>query len=311
MAGTLKVSSRSPKRPIRKLPATVDVSDTTTVQDVKTMLAKPGRWDPERLGIYGPDGKLIKDRKARISNIAKDGQEITVKDLGYQISWRTVFVIEYLGPILIHAAFLLLRPYIYSNLTPLSFSQKLSAGMIILHFLKREYETLFVHRFSLNSMPARNIFKNCGHYWVLSGVLIAYFIYAPNSYGAQSTATIDIVNGAGVALYLYGEIANAHTHRILSNLRSPGGTERGIPHGLGFDLVTCPNYLFEMLSWFGVAVVARTWSMAVFLVVAYGQMHLWAIKKEKAYRKEFPDKYKKKKSVIFPNPIDLLKALTS
>ncbi|RFU32853.1 hypothetical protein B7463_g3525, partial [Scytalidium lignicola] len=308
---TLKVSSRSPKRPIKKLPTSVEVTDTTTVQDVKVILAKPGRWDPERFGIYGADNKLLKDRKARISQLVKDGQEIAVKDLGPQIPWRTVFVIEYFGPILMHTSFLLLRPYIYSNLTPLSLSQQLSAGMIILHFLKREYETLFVHKFSLNSMPARNIFKNSAHYWILSGLWIAYWICAPNSYTAQSSPTIDMVNMVGIALYLFGEIANAHTHRILSNLRSPGGTERGIPQGLGFNLVTCPNYFFEMLAWFGIAIVAKTWATAVFLVVAYVQMHIWAVKKEKAYRKEFPDKYKKKKYVIFPSPLDLVKSLTS
>lgn len=219
---------------------------------------------------------------------------------GLQISWRTVFIIEYLGPILIHAAWPLLRPYLYSDLTPLSFSQKLTQALVILHFVKREYETLFVHRFSLNSMPARNIFKNCAHYWILSGALIAYFIYAPNSYTALSSPTIDIANWIGIALFLIGEIGNAHTHKILSNLRSPGGTERGIPHGLGFNLVTCPNYLFEMIAWFGITFVAKTWAMGVFLIAAYVQMHLWAVKKEKAYRREFGDKYKKKKNPIFP-----------
>ena len=50
---------------------------------------------------------------------------------------------------------------------------------MILHFLKRELETVFVHRFSNGTMPFRNIIKNSVHYHFLSGVLLAYAVYGP------------------------------------------------------------------------------------------------------------------------------------
>jgi very-long-chain enoyl-CoA reductase len=84
------------KKPIKKLPTTIEVTDKTTVQDVKNQLAKQaGGWDPERFGLFDPEKKkILKDRKALISKqqdvIAS--KEILVKDLG--TSWNSS-TIEY------------------------------------------------------------------------------------------------------------------------------------------------------------------------------------------------------------------------
>jgi very-long-chain enoyl-CoA reductase len=182
--------------------------------------------------------------------------------------------------------------------------------MIVMHFIKREHETLSIHKFSLTTMPFFNVFKNSAHYWLLSGVNIAYWIYSPTSYTAKSGPWINYMNIVGFVLYAFGEVSNLHTHITLSNLRSPGGTERGIPKGYGFDLVTCPNYLFETIAWVGILLVTKSLSTVVFLVFAFAQMQAWAIKKEKALRAEFPGTYKKKKYVIIPSPGALIKALT-
>ncbi|KAB8301002.1 hypothetical protein EYC80_002925 [Monilinia laxa] len=318
MAVTLKVTNRSPKNPIKRLPTSIDIDETTTVQDVKDKLAKQaGGWDPNRFGLFDPEHKkILKDRKAFISQHKEViiGKEILIKDLGPQLGWRTVYIIEYLGPILIHLGFPLLRPYIYSHPTtsiaPLSNSQLLSMALIVLHFVKREYETILVHRFSLSTMPAGNIFKNCAHYWLLSGLYIAYFIYAPSSYTALSSPTLDYLNIAGVALYLFGELSNLKTHLTLSNLRSPGGTERGIPQGYGFSMVTCPNYFFETVAWIGMILVTKSWSTVIFTIVGTAQMRQWAIKKEKQYRDDFGDRYKKKRNALFPTPGAFVKELT-
>lgn len=76
----------APKKPIKKLPTTVDITDKTTVQDVKEMLAKQaGGKDPNRLGIFDPEKKkILKDRKALISQHKEvmAGKEILIKDLG-------------------------------------------------------------------------------------------------------------------------------------------------------------------------------------------------------------------------------------
>jgi very-long-chain enoyl-CoA reductase len=226
---------------------------------------------------------------------------------GPQISWRTVFIIEYLGPLLIPALFLFpLRPYLYYNFDNIpepSDFQLIVCALLILHFLKREYETIFVHRFSNATMPAFNIFKNSGHYWVLAGGNIAYWVFRPDSNAATGHVNPTLLY-IGIALYVFGELANFNAHLVLRDLRRPGTTERGIPSGFGFSTVTCPNYFFEAVSWVGVYLASGlSWSVLFFIVVASAQMAVWAQKKERRYRKEFGDKYKRKRFVMLPGLI--------
>lgn len=170
--------------------------------------------------------------------------------------------------------------------------------MIFGHFVKRELETLFVHRFSANTMPFTNVFKNSFFYWAFSGLLCAYFIYSPMSLAAS--ADVPVVDALGVALFLFGETGNGLVHLYLSSLRTPGTTERKIPVGYGFSLVTCPNYMYEVLSWVGVTLVSRSWTTALFIAIGTAQMFAWAKGKEATYRKEFGDLYKKKRYVMLP-----------
>lgn len=148
-------------------------------------------------------------------------------------------------------------------------------------------------------MPAFNIFKNSGHYWAFSGLLIAYFTYAPSS-PTQTGSVNSPLTILGTAFFVIGELGNLNSHLVLRDLRREGTTERGIPNGLGFNWVTCPNYLFETIAWVGIWMVNRSWSTVVFIVLAVAQMAAWARKKERRYRKEFPETYKKKRYSMLP-----------
>ncbi|KAJ2534605.1 3-oxo-5a-steroid 4- dehydrogenase [Coemansia sp. RSA 1933] len=170
------------------------------------------------------------------------------------------------------------------------------------HFLKRELETAFVHRFSHGTMPLLNVFKNSFHYHVLSGLNLAYWIYGPSS--AQGTAlAAKLGNPTLVAVltgvFLFAELSNLSAHVTLRNLRPPGTRVRRIPYGYGFDMVSCPNYLFETIAWVSITLLTRSMASVLFLVVSTAQMYVWAIKKHKQYRREFPD-YPKSRKAMFP-----------
>jgi very-long-chain enoyl-CoA reductase len=52
-----------------------------------------------------------------------------------------------------------------------------------------------------------------------------------------------------IGVWVLAQWGNFKTHVILRHLRPEGSTVRHIPKGFGFDLISCPNYFFEITSW--------------------------------------------------------------
>ncbi|KAL9003608.1 MAG: hypothetical protein Q9188_003542 [Gyalolechia gomerana] len=293
---TLTLSVRPRGKPLHKLPEELSFPSTGTSSDLYAQLASFSKTSIHRLRITkGSDGTHVPNTASLpISDTGlRDGSTIYVKDLGPQISWRLVYLLEYLGPLLIHPLLYFLLPA-----SAPSTLQSLSCALITLHFLKRELETLFVHRFSSATMPLFNLFKNSAHYWLLAGLNIAFFTYRPSSPAAGESNPY--ITWPAVLLFVVGELGNLNTHIVLRNLRPANRNERGIPKGLGFGIVTCPNYMFETMAWVGITVVTWSWSSVLFAAVAMAQMGIWAGKREGRYRREFGGKYRKKRWVMVP-----------
>jgi len=106
-------------------------------------------------------------------------------------------------------------------------------------------------------------------------------------------------------LFFLMMLCNFYTHLILANLRTKEDPKaRRIPKGFLFELVSCPNYTFEILEWLVYAVMSQSIASWVFLLVGGGQMTVWAIGKHNAYKKEFTgengiEKYPRR-NIVFP-----------
>lgn len=64
---------------------------------------------------------------------------------------------------------------------------------------------------------------------------------------------------AGVTLFAAGFIINRRADLALQRLRGPGESGYKIPRGGLFEIVSCPNYLGEIIEWCGWALC--TWSL--------------------------------------------------
>lgn len=90
---------------------------------------------------------------------------LRIKNLGRQIAWKTVFLLEYFGPLLIFSGF-----YLAASRTA-TYLEKVACFLFLFHFIKREFESLFIHRFSHETMPLVNLWKNCTHYYGFSAFI--------------------------------------------------------------------------------------------------------------------------------------------
>jgi protein-S-isoprenylcysteine O-methyltransferase Ste14 len=64
---------------------------------------------------------------------------------------------------------------------------------------------------------------------------------------------------AGTLLFAAGLALNLHSDTLLMRLRAPDEQGYKIPRGGLFERVSCPNYLGEIVEWFGFALA--TWSL--------------------------------------------------
>lgn len=278
----------------------ISITRSTKVNEIKTEIAKISKLSVDRQSVRSDiKGKDIRNDDS-IPEI-ESTRKVFVKDLGPQIGWNTVFLLEYAGPLVIYAA-VACRPWIlYGELAynqTFTTTAKIALTCWSIHYLKRVLETLFVHRFSHGTMPIRNLFKNCGYYWGFC-LYVAYHVNHP-----LFTPPPIIFQAIGLGLFALCESGNLATHVLLRNLRPAGSTVRKIPKpdscplNILFNYVSCPNYTYEVGSWIGFTLLTSCLPAALFTFAGFYQMAVWALGKHKNYKKEFPDYPKQRKAII-------------
>lgn len=102
----------------------------------------------------------------------------------------------------------------------------------------------------------------------------------------------------GALLMLGGFSLNIHADSVLARLRKPGETGYKIPRGGLYELVSCPNYLAEILEWCGWALL--TWSLAGLSFALYTIANLAprAISHHRWYREKFSDYPKERRALV-------------
>lgn len=277
--------------------ATVTLDDKATVGDLKKEFAriKP-KYYPARQRFTVDDEKKtpLEDSKKLLSEygILKDGSRLLFKDLGAQLSFRSVFLVEYAGPLFLYPLVALFLTG--GDLSLLNMTQQVALFLWVVHFTKRELETIFVHEFGDLTMPVRNIFKNSIYYWGF-GLAVAIEM---NQVGRYQPSSIHLY--IGFLWFCISMLGNFICHIQLMMLREPGSSELKLPRGGLFELVTAPNYFCEISTWVGFNIlVGLNFTGILFNLVGAWQMRQWALDKHRRYKKLFPN-YPKSRKVLVP-----------
>uniref|UniRef100_A0A8C7ZB00 Very-long-chain enoyl-CoA reductase n=1 Tax=Oryzias sinensis TaxID=183150 RepID=A0A8C7ZB00_9TELE len=269
------------------------VEPHSTIGDIKSLFYKLyPRWYPARQSLtLDPKGKFLRDEEILQSLPVGTTATMYFKDLGPQLGWTTVFFAENIGPLLIYLLFYFRVPYIYSDRCAFTSSPHKVVTMACVchtfHYLKRLIETIFVHRFSHGSMPLRTIVKNCLYYWGFSAWLAYYInhpLYTPPSYG-------EVQVHYAMVIFAICEMGNFSIHLTYlpahALIRFPVPSKN--PFTWLFFFVSCPNHTYEVGTWVSFSIMTQCLPVAVFTVLGFIQMTVWAKGKHRAYVREFKD----------------------
>jgi 3-oxo-5-alpha-steroid 4-dehydrogenase 1 len=102
----------------------------------------------------------------------------------------------------------------------------------------------------------------------------------------------------GALLFCGGYLLNQHADHVLIELRADGERGYKIPSGGAYRLVSCPNYLGEMLEWAGWALACWNLGALAFFVWTVANLAPRAIKTHLWYRDTFPDYPQGRKALL-------------
>jgi 3-oxo-5-alpha-steroid 4-dehydrogenase 1 len=131
-------------------------------------------------------------------------------------------------------------------------------GLWQAHYVHRSFLYPFTIRGSHRGMPV-SVLGSAMLFNAVNGYLNGRYIFAFSS-GYPDAYIGDIRFLAGVVLFIIGFIINRQADLTLRNLRRPGESEYRIPYNSLYRWISCPNYLGEIVTWTGWAIM--TWSLA-------------------------------------------------
>lgn len=195
---------------------------------------------------------------------------------------RISMFIVYFTPIV--ALYFSARNYL-SNATMI---QWIVLAAVFIHFAKRVLESMFLHKYS-------------GVAGLLTTILVASF-YSMAAYligwlNTDPIPAMDVWFALGFVVFLAGIAGNFLHHKLLADLRK-NSLDYFIPKGGLFEFVVCPHYLFEILTWLGIALLSRHLAAWLILLFVIDYLSARGIRTLKWYHEKFSDFPKDRKAIL-------------
>ncbi len=102
----------------------------------------------------------------------------------------------------------------------------------------------------------------------------------------------------GAALFVGGMAVNRWADGVLRRLRAPGETGYRVPEGGLYRLVSCPNFLGEIVAWAGFALATRSFGALAFAVWSFANLAPRARAHHRWYRATFPGYPRERRALV-------------
>mmetsp|Transcript_17099 Transcript_17099/g.23785 ORF Transcript_17099/g.23785 Transcript_17099/m.23785 type:complete len:232 (-) Transcript_17099:40-735(-) len=177
------------------------------------------------------------------------------------------------------------------------------------HFVRRTFEAAYIHRYGKKTVPFFDALIEYIYYWGFA--LWVSTSTVSDSFQVFESGSQPTMVTLGFILFVIGEILNLVCHVMLSQLRPPDSAKRPltyqasvndhqIPHGFVFEMVSCPHYFFEIMSWWGFFFISwQRLSSFVFMLFGACILTAWATERHNKYLQEFKN-YPRNRYIIFP-----------
>lgn len=162
--------------------------------------------------------------------------------------------------------------------------------MLTAHYLKRELEVLYVHRYSGKIDLATSCAISVSYGLATLGIM--HYTAKEVELGRAAIA--------GAVLFGIGAMGNAWHHWLLSALRSGGKSAYVIPTGGLFRYVACPHYLMELVGWLGIAMTSSSLFAYLNFASMAGYLSSRAQSTSEWYRNKFGEAYPRERKNLVP-----------
>ncbi|KAI7894003.1 3-oxo-5-alpha-steroid 4-dehydrogenase-domain-containing protein [Mucor mucedo] len=181
------------------------------------------------------------------------------------------------GMLVIYVPSFLVSIYILLYQSTTSHLFKISL-MSFLHYFKRVYEVLFLHKYS-----GQTVLKDC---ICISSSYVGYAVIV-NLFSRKVPHVTGWNECMGILLFVLGESINAYHHTLLRRLRSDGSTKYKIPEGGLFKFVWCPHYVGEIITFIGMVFMTQHFLVLLLQVASAAYLAVRAYNTRAWYQQTF------------------------
>jgi len=177
--------------------------------------------------------------------------------------------------------------FVLPHIASMSHTPTTAGWMVFAHFLKRDAEVLYVHKYSGDT--ELNTARLIGLSYAISAFMICLL-------SSPDLSTSDIYGKYGTILFVIGSLGNLYHHSLLAILRSKGNAktekkEYKAPKGGLFEYVAAPHYFFELVAWLGITVASQQLTSILNLLSMTCYLCARAQNQNQWNKKKFDEKY--------------------